>query len=99
MKLVVLCPYPVGCAPSQRLKFEQYYDSWRGRGYDVEVRPFWDRSTWAVLYKHGHRLRKALGFVVATTRRIADLAACLRADLVYVHLEAVPLGPPLVERV
>lgn len=99
MKVVVLCPYPVGCAPSQRLKFEQYYDSWREQGYVVDVRPFWDPRTWAVLYEHGHRLRKMLGFARASARRVGDLAAALRADLVYVHLEAVPLGPPLLERV
>jgi len=98
MKIVVLCPYPVGCAPSQRLKFEQYYDSWRDHGYDVDVRPFWDRRTWTILYGPGRRVQKAFGFARASARRLADLVAGLRADLVYVHLEALPLGPPLLER-
>jgi L-malate glycosyltransferase len=98
MRIVVLCPYPIDCSPSQRLKFEQYYPSWRGAGYDVDIRPFWDDAAWRVLYQPGRRLAKVAALLRGYGRRIFDLRAARRADVVYLHLEAAPLGPPLIER-
>ena len=98
MRLVVLCPYPEERAPSQRLKFEQYYGSWREAGWEVDVRPFWDEEAWEVLYRPGHRAAKAAALARGLARRRADLAAARRADLVYLHLEAAPVGPPWIER-
>lgn len=98
MRMVVLCPYPEDRAPSQRLKFEQYYPSWREAGWEVDVRPFWDEEAWEILYEPGLRARKAAALVRGLARRRRDLAAARRADLVYLHLEAVPLGPPWLER-
>ncbi len=97
-RIVVLCPYPVGRAPSQRLKYEQYLDSWRDAGFDVSVSPFWDESAWSVLFQPGCWLRKGMGLVWGLVRRVRDLGAIRGADLVYLHLEAIPLGPPLLER-
>lgn len=97
-RLVVLCPYPEGRAPSQRLKYEQYFDDWRAAGWEVDVRPFWDEAAWSRLYAPGGLAPKAAGVMRGLRRRRADLAAALAADLVYVHLWAVPLGPPWIER-
>ncbi len=97
-KIIVLCPYPEHRAPSQRLKFEQYYDSWRAAGYEVEVRPFWDEAAWAILYARGHHTRKLLALLRGLLRRAFALSAVREAALVYLHLEAAPIGPPLVEQ-
>ena len=98
MKILVLCPYPEARAPSQRLKFEQYYDSWREAGFQVEVRPFWDERVWEVLFHRGKVFAKTAGFMRGLRRRASDLARAREADLVYIHLEAAPLGPPQLER-
>ncbi len=99
MKVVVLCPHPPDRAPGQRLKFEQYYGSWRRAGYEVDVRPFWSPWAWDHLYLPGQRAQKVAGVIGGFTRRVRDLGAALRADIVYLFLEAAPLGPPLMERV
>ena len=96
-RIVVICPHPEHCAPGQRLKFEQYYASWRNAGFTVDVRSFWDEATWKILYRSGHRAAKVSGLLRASARRLADLVAAARADLVYLFLEAAPLGPPLFE--
>jgi glycosyltransferase involved in cell wall biosynthesis len=96
--MVVLCPYPVGRAPSQRLKFEQYYDDWRAHGWTVDVRPFWDEAGWEVLYRPGHPAEKLRALARGLARRRRDVEDALRADLVYLHLEAAPVGPPWIER-
>jgi glycosyltransferase involved in cell wall biosynthesis len=97
-KILVLCPYPERRAPSQRLKFEQYYDSWRAAGYQLEVRPFWDEAAWEILYERGHYLGKLLGLLRGLRGRALALSAAREAALVYLHLEAAPIGPPLIER-
>ncbi len=98
MKLAVVCPYPVGCAPSQRLKYEQYFGSWRGAGYDVEVFPFWDARGWAVLYGRGAHWAKLAAFRRGLARRRRELPQVLEADIIYLHLEAIPIGPDWFER-
>ena len=98
MKLLVLCPYPEGRAPSQRLKFEQYYDSWWEAGWTVDVRPFWDEEAWRILYRPRRWLRKGWKLALGYLRRRKDLRDALTADLVYIHLEAAPVGPPRLER-
>lgn len=97
MKLVVLCPYPPDRAPSQRLKFEQYYGSWREAGWTVDVRPFWDERAWERLYRPGGAGAKLADFARGLRRRIDDARAAQEADLVYLHLEAIPMGPPVLE--
>jgi glycosyltransferase involved in cell wall biosynthesis len=97
-RMLVLCPYPQDRAPSQRLKFEQYYDDWRAHGWTVDVRPFWDAAGWNVLYRPGHRVDKAAALARGLVRRRRDLDDALRADLVYLHHEAAPVGPPWIER-
>lgn len=97
-RILVLCPYPEGRAPSQRLKYEQYFDSWRQAGFAVEVSPFWDERAWGVLFQRGRWAAKVAAFLRGAARRLGDLRAIRSADLVYLHLEALPLGPPLLER-
>jgi glycosyltransferase involved in cell wall biosynthesis len=97
-RLLVLCPYPPDRAPSQRLKFEQYYGDWRAHGWSVDMRPFWDEAAWRILYRPGHRAQKAAALLRGLARRRRDLDDALRADLVYLHLEAAPVGPPWIER-
>lgn len=97
-RMVVLCPYPPDRAPSQRLKFEQYYADWRAHGWAVDVRPFWDEAAWSILYRPGRRVAKARALARGLARRRRDLDDALRAELVYVHLEAAPVGPPWIER-
>ncbi len=97
-RLVVLCPYPEGRAPSQRLKYEQYFDDWRAAGWIVDVRPFWDERAWNVLYQRGRVGAKTLALARGLLRRRRDRRAALAADLVYVHLGSAPVGPPRLER-
>ena len=97
-RLLVLCPYPPDRAPSQRLKFEQYYDDWRSHGWTVDVRPFWDEAGWGVLYRPRHRVEKMRALARGLARRRRDLKDALASELVYLHLEAAPVGPPWIER-
>jgi len=97
-RLLVLCPYPVGVAAGQRLKFEQYYDDWREAGWDVAVSPYMTAKLWAVAHQHGHLGAKLAGTLKGLIRRIGDLARIPRYDLVYVFMYVTPIGTSFFER-
>jgi L-malate glycosyltransferase len=92
-----LTPYPAHCAPSQRLKFEQYYASFEAHDIRVVVSPFVTPALWRVLYRRGFWIRKLAFGVWGHLRRLRDLRRARHVDFVYVHLWALPFGPPWFE--
>lgn len=96
--MLVLCPYPVGQAAGQRLKFEQYYDDWRSHGWDVVPAPFMDEGLWSVLFEHGHGGAKLAGVLKGYSRRLVDLFRIGRYDLIYCFMYVTPVGTSFFER-
>lgn len=96
--ILVLCPFPEGCAAGQRLKYEQYLEDWRSHGYDVEVRPFMDQAMWQVVHQPGRLLSKILGTLRGLHRRRKQMKDVANFDLVYVFLWASPIGSERIER-
>ena len=92
-----LTPYPLHCAPSQRLKFEQYYASFEEHDIQVVVSPFVTPALWRVLYRRGFVVRKIVLGLWGHLRRARDFVRAQRFDFVYVHLWALPFGPPWFE--
>lgn len=95
--MLVVCPYPENVAPSQRLKFEQYYDYFRQQGWTVETAPFISTAFWEVIYKKGLVLQKALHTGLGYWHRLKTLFILHRYDVVYVHLWVTPFGPSFFE--
>ena len=50
-RVLVICPYPEGVAPGQRLKYEQYFSYFREHGYELVISSFITRSFWGVIYQ------------------------------------------------
>ncbi|HUC80446.1 MAG TPA: glycosyltransferase family 4 protein [Flavisolibacter sp.] len=96
-KVLVVCPYPENVAPSQRLKFEQYYTHFREAGYTVETSAFISPSFWKIIYKKGNYAGKALHTIAGYFGRVAGLFRLHRYDVVYIHLWVTPFGPPFFE--
>ena len=78
-RMLVLCPFPVGVAAGQRLKYEQYFDRWRNQGWEIDVSPFMDKNMWNVIYKKGYFINKVHGTIRGHFRRIFDLFRVPRA--------------------
>ncbi len=97
MKVLFICPYPLGQAPSQRFRFEQYFDFLESQGITYRTAPFLDAATWAILYRKGFVLQKVWGIVKGFWRRLGLFFTLHRYDTVFVHREASPLGWPWVE--
>ncbi len=97
MKVLFWIPYPVGRAPSQRFRFEQYVELLRIRGIEVTMAPFWDDAAWQILYSEGALFKKMAGLMRGITRRAVSLFAMHQYVFVFIHREAAPLGPPVFE--
>lgn len=96
-KILIVCPYPEGVAPSQRLKFEQYFDAFRRDGWEIDVEPFISSQFWKIIYKKGFFLQKTIYTLTGYVKRILLLTKIRNYDVVYAHLWATPFGPPLYE--
>ena len=98
-ELQVLClvPYPA-LGPSNRLRIEQYAPLLRTQGIYLTVAPYLDDRAFAILYRPGHTVTKVFGVARGALRRMTDIRRARRFDLVVIHRESAPIGPPLVER-
>lgn len=97
MRILFVVPYPSGKAPSQRFRFEQYFEALTAAGHQYRVASFISDATWAILYKPGHQLQKIAGILGGFLRRIALLFSVPQYDYVFIHREASPIGPPVFE--
>jgi glycosyltransferase involved in cell wall biosynthesis len=97
LKVLALSPIPeegAGC----RFRVTQYIPYLREAGFDVTVSSFYSRDYFGFVYRPGNYLRKATGFMALAWRRFRELFSMRQYDLVLLYREAIPIGPPVVER-
>ena len=99
MKILFLSPYPFNKAPSQRLKFEQYYSIFKENGYELTTSSFMDEELWSIIYKKGNLLLKLKGIFKGYLRRIKDIFRVGKFDLVYIHLWTTPIRGAFFEKI
>lgn len=97
MHILLICPYPLNTVPGQRLKYEQYLDYLRSKGYKITLYPFFSQKAYKILYLKGMSIAKSWEVLLGFLRRIFLLFLIPSADGIYVFLNVVPLGPPLLE--
>lgn len=96
--VLILCPSPFGTAPTQRLKYEQYFELLEKEGYSFTISSFQSQRFWKIIYKSGNTLEKIFWTVWGYFIRIYDLLRAPFYDAVYVNLWVTPLGLPVFER-
>jgi glycosyltransferase involved in cell wall biosynthesis len=96
-KVLILCNYPLDHAPGQRFRFEQYLQVLDRAGIDVKVDPFFPPWIWPILWKPGNVRRKAWAVLRGFARRLWLLRRARQYDSIFIHLEAAPIGPPVIE--
>ncbi len=96
MRIHFLVPYPRDQAPSQHLKFEQYYSHFAEAGFEVIHDAFYTPALYRSLAKP-IGLKLLAGLALACVKRVRSLWQAWQSDLVYVCLEALPIGPPILE--
>lgn len=93
-----MIPYPKEGA-SARLRVMQFLPYLEEHGFKCKVRPFLTPLFYKILYERGHYLKKIALFSYCTLRRIVDTIEALSYEIVFIHREAFPLGPPVFEAV
>ncbi len=96
-RILFLVPYPLEIAPSQRFRFEQYFEALAEKGFEYEVKPFLDESAMIYLYEQGNFLRKVWKVLFGLLNRFFQLLLLSKYDYVFIHREAAPVGPPVFE--
>jgi glycosyltransferase involved in cell wall biosynthesis len=94
---LALSPIPeegAGC----RFRVSQYIPYLASQGIDVTVSSFYSREFFQLVYRPGHYLRKSVALAGLLAKRWRILGELDRYDLVLLYREAIPIGPPLIER-
>lgn len=97
-RILVLCPYPENLSPAQRLKYEQYFPTFREAGYEIVVSPFKSLRLAKIIHKRGHLVEKMFWTICGYLKRCWDLLRVWNFDIVYIFLWVTPFGPPFSER-
>jgi glycosyltransferase involved in cell wall biosynthesis len=96
-KILFLLPYPLKRAPSQHLKFEQYFPHIRDNGHEITVDSFISEAFWKILYKEGNFSKKISFTLIAYLNRFFILFKLRKYDVIYCHLWITPYGFPFFE--
>jgi glycosyltransferase involved in cell wall biosynthesis len=97
VRVLALSPIPeegAGC----RVRVSQYVPYLASQGIDVTVSPFFTPEFFKFVYKPGHFVRKVAAVLRLLVRRLAILRELGQYDLVWLYREAIPVGPPWLER-
>lgn len=97
MRVLFLVPYPTGEAPSQRFRFEQYFNLLREKKIEFSVSSFWGLRAWKILYQKGFFFEKSIWLLIGFAKRWIDVFRCLAFDKIFIHRECAPVGPPIFE--
>lgn len=92
-----LAPYPLGQAPSQRFRFEQYISILEKEGFECEFHPFYNEKAWKIIYAKGKVISKAYHVLLSFLRRKLLLLKLVNADHIFIHREMSHIGPPIFE--
>lgn len=98
MRVLVLAPYPLKRAPSQRFRWEQYVVPLGKLGIFLEPSSFLHDAALDVVHGGGAWLAKATATLAGASRRLRDALRARSYELVLVHRESSPLGPAWFER-
>jgi glycosyltransferase involved in cell wall biosynthesis len=96
-KILFICPYPKGIAPSQRFRFEQYLRYLEEEGFQTEISPYFTPKAYAAFYQSGNLLSKIHSIIQSYLRRFTLLLQAQSFDFIFIHREITPLGPPVME--
>jgi glycosyltransferase involved in cell wall biosynthesis len=97
-KILALAPYPYLSADT-RYRICQFKPGLRNANWDLTLRPFMDDDLFNIYNKRGMFAKKAWRTLGRTISRFND---CLKAgefDVVILHKEAFPFGPPVFEKI
>jgi glycosyltransferase involved in cell wall biosynthesis len=98
MKVLAWVPYPLGIAPAQRYRIEQWSPYLRDLGIHVTFQPFATPALSRALYARGRWASKAAGMTAGLVKRFFEALPAADYDAVIIQREASLIGPAWSER-
>ena len=96
-RILFLVPYPLHESPSQRFRFEQYFDVLETKEYRYTIQSFLNIDNWKLFYSSGKILSKCLALLIGFSKRVIAICKSPMYDFVFIHREVTPIGPPIFE--
>ncbi len=97
-KVLFIAAHRKDRSPSQRFRFEQFFDYLESEGYQCELSNIITAADDQYLYKPGHYFRKAWIFLKSVVKRTRDVIKAKNVDIVFVQREAFMTGSTFFER-
>jgi glycosyltransferase involved in cell wall biosynthesis len=98
MKIIFLTPHPEE-GSSSRVRVYQFVPELQARGHVCQVHPFLSANAFRRRkLRASSQLEHMTHMAAGILRRLRDIPAALRSDVVFIHREASPYGPPLYEK-
>lgn len=95
IRILALLPFSEEGA-SVRFRVAQFVPALNAAGFSVVLHPLFDTSLFRLLYRPGHVWHKTSALFSRTLDRLRALRGSY--DVVLIHREAYPIGPPFIER-
>jgi glycosyltransferase involved in cell wall biosynthesis len=96
MRVLAFASYPVEAAAT-RYRLQQFVGPLSRRGISLTIKPFLDSKGFDSLYRRRALGSTGLGLLKAVARRMGDVYATRKADVVLIQREAMIFGPPVIE--
>lgn len=96
MKVLAFASYPIEAAAT-RYRLQQFVEPLADRGIALTIRPFIDSRSFKSLYDPRAWFHTGVGLLKASARRLRDLSAIRKSDVVLTQREAMIFGPPIIE--
>jgi len=97
VRILFLAPYPLKKAPSQRFRFEHFLKSVEQAGWEWDFQSFTSERGWKNLYSNPTPIHNLMTLVSGTLRRVKILFRVDTYQVIFIHRELTPFGPPVFE--
>jgi glycosyltransferase involved in cell wall biosynthesis len=97
MNVLFLAPYPASIAPSQRFRFEHYLLELENQGISFIYTTFICKDDYKLMLQSGNTAKKIFIVFKGYIKRILTLGTLKRYNYIFIHREASPVGPPVLE--
>jgi glycosyltransferase involved in cell wall biosynthesis len=96
MRVLAFASYPVEAAAT-RYRLQQFVEPLSRLGISLTIKPFLDSKGFDSLYRRRALGATGLGLLKAVARRMGDVYATRKANVVLIQREAMIFGPPVIE--
>jgi len=97
-KILFIAAHRPNRSPSQRFRFEQYFDFLKNNGFDYDISYLISEKDDKKVYSVGNYFLKLIVFIKSFIKRLKDVANADKYDIIFVQREAFMTGTVFFEK-